>query len=222
MWRWFEDTIVAEPRSIVFLDTYQKATPGISSFDDTKQSLVLHKLANLTRRLEIMLVILDHVRKQSNGPKRRELTIDDLKGTGGKAQNADCVILIERTPDKKQIKLQAYSKDFEQPVRILLNIAPRGSQDPKFTYAADLEQLGASAKARGTRNQQRILETMAGGSWAWVKQIAVAVQLSESAVLRQLNKLIQTGQVKDNGCPKCARQYRRVVSASKPPDAETN
>jgi hypothetical protein len=117
------------------------ATPGISSFDDEQQSEILHKLSDLTRKLHVTLIIIDHVRKHPGPGRRAELSIDDIKGTGGKAQNADCVILMQRTPDKKQIKFQCFSKDFEQPVRILINVAPKGSKDPKFLSEAAILHL---------------------------------------------------------------------------------
>jgi DNA-binding transcriptional ArsR family regulator len=212
MWRWLEATIIAGRRSVVFLDTYQKATPGLSSFDDIQQGPVLHKLVDLTRRLSVTLLVLDHVRKQPNGPTRRgDLAIDDLKGTGGKAQNADCVILLERTVDKKQLKLQAFSKDFDQPIRILLNVAPRGSQDAKFTYAGDLEQFGASATNRGIESQRRILEAMAADTWLSVTEIADVVDLNKSTVSRHLKTLAVAGQVNHNDCTGRRLRYRRPL-----------
>ena len=79
MFTWMEQVITSERREVVFLDTYQKATPGLTSFDDERQSIILHKLADLTRRLNITLIILDHVRKRPQNGKRSELTIDDIR-----------------------------------------------------------------------------------------------------------------------------------------------
>lgn len=213
MCQWLEQRIIAEQIEVVVLDTYQKATPGISSFDDEKQSLILHKLADLTRRLHVTFAILDHVRKQQGGAGRRkgELAIDDIKGTGGKPQNADCVILMERTPDKKQIRFQAFSKDFDQPVRMLINVAPRGSTGPKFTYAADLEVLGTESKARGEKRREQILMACPVEGLISVAELAAAVGLSESTVKRHLRDLVTAGQLDVLGEKRWTR-YRRIVA----------
>jgi hypothetical protein len=62
-WVWLEHVITTERRELVFLDTSQRATPGVGSFDDEKQGPILHRLANdLTRRLGVTLVIFEHFR----------------------------------------------------------------------------------------------------------------------------------------------------------------
>jgi len=150
MVEYLEQLITVHQFKVIFLDTYQKATPGLSSFGDEEQTPILHRLCNLTRKYDVTLIVMDHVRKRDGQQKKRNiLTIDDIKGTGGKAQNADCVILMERTPDRKQVRFQSFSKDSDQPIRILLDVAPKGSPEPKFKYAGDLDQFAADAKARG-------------------------------------------------------------------------
>jgi hypothetical protein len=194
MFGWLEHIITTEKRDVVVLDTYQKSTPGIGSFDDEKQAVILHKLANLTRRLNVTIIVLDHFRKEGNGAGRgkggRDVSIDDLKGTGGKAQNADCVILMQRTGDRKQVKFQVFSKDFDTPVRILLNVAPRGSTEPKFSYATDLEALGQSAGKRAEAVKKSILESMKPGQWLSAKAIATGAKMDHRKVLRHLNSMI--------------------------------
>jgi len=216
MFEWLENVIVSEKREVVFLDTYQKGTPGLNSFDDEKQGVILHKLANLTRRLNVTLIVLDHFRKgNSNGKGKRggsEVTIDDLKGTGGKAQNADCVILMERSADRKQIKFQAFSKDFDTPVRILLNVAPKGSVGPKFSYTADLDQLGQDSRQRGTATRLRILESMKPGDWMGASEVAAAVKMADSGVRAHLKALIDAGKLDSSGIGKWKR-YCRIASS---------
>jgi len=50
-WQHLEELILAQRFEVVFVDTYQRGTPGITSFDDEKQSLILHRLANLPERM---------------------------------------------------------------------------------------------------------------------------------------------------------------------------
>jgi hypothetical protein len=213
MWLWLDHLIVTERRSVVFLDTYQKATPGITSFDDEKQSVILHKLANLTRQRGVTLFVIDHVRKQQGGSKRRgDIAIDDIKGTGGKAQNADCVILLERTPDKKQIKLQAFSKDFDHPVRILLDVAPQGSATAKFTYAGDLEQLGKDSHSRKEANLAKVFEAMPLAVWVSAPELVEATGMTQKTVQRYLRYLADAGRIDEIG-EKRWKQYQRTVKA---------
>lgn len=189
MFLWLEDAIRAEGdgHTVVIVDTYQKATPGITSFDDEKQSLILHRLANMTRRLGVTLIVKDHFRKQASGQRRRgEMSIGDIKGTGGKAQNADCVVLMERTADRKQIKLQAFSKDFDEPVRILLDVAPKGSTEPKFSYAGDLEKLGSASREKGEQTRKRITAAMKPNEWYSSSDLVKVLNLGERTVRRHL------------------------------------
>ncbi len=125
--RLLEEVIVDEEFDVVFIDTYQKATPGISSFEDKEQSLILHRLSNLTRKHHIALIVMDHLRKDMNqGKSRRRVTIDEIKGTGGKAQNADTIILLENVGENR-MAFHSFSKDWETPVDILLEVSPQDS-----------------------------------------------------------------------------------------------
>jgi AAA domain len=216
-WKWLEAVITTERREVVFLDTYQKATPGLSSFADELQSKILHKLADLTRRLDVTLIVIDHVRKQSAGARRRsDLTLDDIKGTQGKAANADAVILIERTPTKKQIKFQAFSKDFDRPVRLLLDVAPKGSPGPKFTVAGDLDALGADASQRAPQRRAELLARLRAlppDAWTSAPDLATAVALSPNTVRQYLKDLVSLGAALDNGCAGRWRRYRATPIA---------
>ena len=151
---------------------------------------------------------MDHVRKRPQNGKRSELTIDDIKGTGGKAQNADCVILMERTPDRKQIQFQSYSKDFDQHVRILLNVAPKGSKEPKFTYAADLDALGSGAVAKGNANRERVLAAFKPGEHLSSSDVAQRTGFSESTARKHLSHFTNEGRLDSVGEGKHRRYWR--------------
>jgi hypothetical protein len=212
-WAWLEHIIVAERRQLVILDTYQKATPGVESFDDKAQGPILHRLAELTRRFDITLVVIDHVRKQANtGRRRGDIAIDDIKGSGGKAQNADAVILLARTPDRKQLKVQCFGKDFDEPIRILLRVAPKGSADPKFTYVAELAELGTTNREKGEATHKRILEALPIGVRQTIPDLARALEFSESTVKRHISQLIKEGLVDEGGVGK-SRHVWRIVAA---------
>jgi hypothetical protein len=197
MFGYLEQLILKHSFDVVFLDTYQRATPGITSFDDEKQSLILHRLANLTRQHGVTIIVLDHVRK--NDGKRKGITMDDIKGTGGKLQNADSVILMERTPDRKQIKLQGFSKDSDKPVGFLLNVSPEGSTEPKFSYVADLEELGSESRRRGEENREKLVRAFHPGEWLDLSTVVERTGFSTATARRHINDLVKTGKLDKTG-----------------------
>ena len=222
-WQWFEHTIVSERHQLVILDTYQKATPGLESFDDKAQGPILHRLSEMTRRLNVTIVVIDHLRKQPSGAYRRrgDVGLDDIKGSGGKAQNADTVILLARTPDRRDIRFQCFSKDFDDPARLLLRVAPKGSPDRKFTCIGDLDALGSDARARGAATRQRVLEAMPLSDWISVPDLATRLGLSRSAVIRHVRPLLEDGQVLSNEAPSRYRRYCRAPVTPQPTDTQT-
>ena len=191
-----EDLIKTGGFEVVILDTYQKATPGISSFNDEQQSIILHKLAELTRKYNVTIIVLDHIRKGDSGKRRKEISLEDIKGTGGKAQNADTVILLERTGGK--LKFTATSKDLDAPVGFLLDVAPQGSTGEKFAYAGDLEELIGAQKQKGKENRERILQAI-GDDWSTREDIERRVSLGRSTVAKHLTKLFDEGLLEKKG-----------------------
>jgi hypothetical protein len=212
MWHWFEECIATDRPDVVFIDTYQKATPGINSFDDAVQSPLLHKLADLTRRLDITILIIDHVRKRPTGANRASITIDDLKGTGGKAQNCDVVILMERTKNRQGITFQSFSKDFDVPVRIELRVAARGSPEAmKFTYVQDVTPaLGNRSRGRARiLTYERILDALPTDVGHSTSTIAKNCGVSTATMRRELARLLEQRKVVHNGRNGRGRLYRR-------------
>ena len=118
---------------------------------------------------------------------------------------------MEKTPDRRQIKFQSFSKDFDQPVRILLNVAPKGSTEPKFTYAADLEALAVSASERGTATRNRVFEAMKPGEWVSAPILATKLRIANSTVQTHLKTLAADRQVEDNGLKGKYKAYRRIA-----------
>jgi 5S rRNA maturation endonuclease (ribonuclease M5) len=207
IWTWLKDFISGNGFDFIVLDTYQKATPGISSFDDVKQGPILHRLANLTRELNVTLWIHDHYRKEGGTSKRRELDPSSMKGTGGKPQNADAFILMERTGDK--IKVAVSSKDSDKRPRFLLEVSPESSGEEKFQYAGSLEDAANDMKRMGEENRQRVLDAFPkDGSWVTRAFIEGATALKVSAVKNHLQALLEAKQIECNGKSGRAIGYR--------------
>jgi 5S rRNA maturation endonuclease (ribonuclease M5) len=207
VWVWLKGFIADNGFDFVVLDTYQKATPGISSFDDIKQGPILHRLANLTRELNVTLWIHDHYRKDGGGKKRKELDPSSMKGTGGKPQNADCYILMERSGD--MIKVAVSSKDSDRHPRFMLQVSPEGSGEEKFQYAGDLENAANDMRQMGENNRQRILDSFpTDGSWITRSFIEGATGLKTAAVKKHLQSLQKDKSIECNGKSGKAIGYR--------------
>jgi hypothetical protein len=205
---WLRKTILDGGYDFIVLDTYQKSTPGISSFDDVKQGPILHRLANLTRELNVTLWIHDHYRKDGGGAKKRkELDPSSLKGTGGKPQNADCFILMERTGDK--IKIGVSSKDSDRHPRFLLHVSPEGSNEEKFSWAGNLEDAAGDMRILGEINKQHVLDALPkDGSWVTRSLIEGATGLKGTSVKKHLETLINDKIIESNGKSGKAIRYR--------------
>ena len=118
---------------------------------------------------------------------------------------------MERTPDRKQVKLQSFSKDSDINIRILLDISPRGSTTPKFKYAGDLDELGKKSQERGSANHNKVWEAMKNGAWMTAPLIAAATGLANSTVQGHLKKLMSERKVEDNGMDGRYRAYHAIA-----------
>jgi AAA domain len=213
MFLWLRNFIVAGGYDFVVIDTYQKATPGISSFDDEKQSLVLHRVSNLTRKLGITLTALDHIRKENQNRKRNALSLDDVKGTGGKAQNADSVILMEGSGEDR-VTIQVFSKDFDQRLAFTAKRSPKGSGLPKYEFDADLSELGIGSKKKGAETKARVLDSVPETGWASCDEVAKKANVSEPTARRYLNQLVKEGKIEENGLKSNGKRYSRFAQNS--------
>ena len=197
---YLENLIQKKKFAVVFLDTYQKATPELSSFDDAEQSKILHRLVELTRKYLVTIIVLDHLRKAQGPRKRQTVTIDDIKGTGGKAQNADCVILLHRM-GRRQLSFESQSKDFDEPVELSLDVSPQGSGEPKFQVSASL--FGHQSPA--DRKRAKVLEAIKPGEKLSSGEVAARAKVSPATALRYLKELVVDGKVKVTGTGRWTR-----------------
>jgi DNA-binding transcriptional ArsR family regulator len=211
-WNWLEKFIETGGYALVYLDTFQKATPGISSFDDAKQSGILHRLLDLVRRLKIALIVHDHLAKNREKKPDAEMSMHDTKGSVNKQGNADCMIRLRiETVTPRQIAVRVWSKETDQETGFLLDVAAKGSIDgPKYTYAGDLAAFAKTAKAKGEKTRNEIISAMQGTSWISAGELAGKTKHNRVTIQRHLKNLIAELIVEAEGEGK-QRRYRLLL-----------
>lgn len=208
---YFKAVVQYEQADMVFLDTYQKATCGISSFDDEKQTPILHELSNLTRELGITLFCIDHTRKSQHNvykPKGNQMSdINDVKGSGNKVANADCLIILDKM-GRSHIQFQVWNKDFDDPVMLLLKVSQQGSGDQKFTIVKDYIEESATNMVDVKRKE---VLGLLNGEWVSSHELVQRLKISSSSVRRIMSSLIHDQLVETNGQLKRWLRYRRIL-----------
>jgi DNA-binding transcriptional ArsR family regulator len=172
----------------------------VNSWDDGIQGPILHKLLDLVRVLNVTIISVDHFSKQDR--KNGFVSINDVKGTGGKAQNADCVILLQR--DGSNLRFFARSKDFGDQA-FLLDVSPEGSGLSKYTYVSDLTSEARQKKV--IDRQTRILEIVRESQSVTVPFISTKLKISPSTVQRDLKILVDKGLLDYEGEKKSRRYF---------------
>jgi RecA-family ATPase len=192
---YLETVIQQEQYQVVVIDTYQRATPGLTSFDDEQQSVILHRLSALTRKHRIALIVLDHLRKKRSRGTKQRVTIADIKGTGGKAQNADAVILLERAGG--ELLFSCNSKESDDWVRIRLAVSRQGGIGHKFQF---LDQQCIDLRPSSSRDAkcEKVLSAFAPGEQLACAELIKRARLSRSTVDRALKELLQQGAIRTN------------------------
>jgi DNA-binding transcriptional ArsR family regulator len=223
----FLETMIQEGGfDFVVIDTFQAVSPGVNSFDDEKLSVIIRHLLDITRKLGTTIVVNDHFRKSQNNKKRSDLDLNDVKGSGGKLQNCDVFLLMDRKDGK--LRISGKSKEWDRPIGFLLDIAPQGTKDtPKFTYAGDLGDMAVNMKQLGEVNRAKVLEAMPSDDWVTRAQIVTATGMTDRTVKNHIAGLIKSGLVHTNGKEGKAIRYQSGKGIGKDkvllfPNATTN
>lgn len=183
---------------LVVLDTWQAATPGIASYDDEKLGVIFQRLLGITRKLGVTIIVNDHFRKTANSKKRTELDPNDVKGSGGKLQNADVYLLMDQ--QNGQLRIAGKSKEWDHKIGFLLDVSPQGAHGvDKFTFAGEFEEGASDRKLLGKANQQRIFAALQVDVWTRPGDVARIVGLSGTTVSNHLATLLGSGRIESRG-----------------------
>lgn len=215
--QFLENMIAGGGFDLVVIDTFQSATMGVSSFDDEKLSIIIRHLLEITRKLGTTIVVNDHFRKTQNNKKRLDLDFNDIKGTGGKTQNADVFLLMDRQSGK--LRISGKSKEWDRPIGFLLDIAPQGTQgSSKFTYAGNIEEMIRTSKQQGQENRERVL-TAVSDYWKDRDTVSRELDMSKSTAAKYLGQLFDEG-LTERKAKGRGFEYRVIVRSDKPPRTE--
>jgi len=109
--------------------------------------------------------------------------------------------------------MQVYceNKDTDERPHFFLDVSPKGSTEPKFTFAGDVEKLAGDMKAIGEGNQENVFEALSADSWSSPKEIAHHISMSDSTVTKHLAKLLQAGRIECRGKTRNV-QYRALFA----------
>ena len=194
---YLEKTISENGFQLVVLDTYQKATSGLDSYKDEAQSKILHRLANLTRTLNTTVVVIDHLRKPKNAWQKRNFDIEEIKGTGGKAQNADSVILMKR--NDQIINVRVIAKDSDKQNHFTLRVNKRGAEGEKFEYVGTVDESKIPSKSNKELNREVVLEEFKKRGIASIPDVAKATKISNSTVGRFVEGFVAMSMLEKTG-----------------------
>jgi hypothetical protein len=195
---------------VVYLDTYQRATPGILSFDDAKQSLIVHRLSAMTRKYNTLLFVHDHFRvaQETRGKRKADPDKSRTKGTGGKIQNADCAISMDKEGDKIRVKIE--SKEGSAVHYFMLQVSPKGSLEDKFIFVGDIEQIAADMAALGKANLEKVYEAIPEYGEISIAELAAKIPTMKArTVQNHLKTLIDAKRACANGKKARAIRYQR-------------
>ena len=86
---------------------------------------------------------------------------------------------------------------------------PRGSDEPKFTYAGDLESLGHGSREAAETRKADILASMVPGTWLTCTAVVdAAKKYPERTVQSVLKKLVDEGKIDRAGNGRATRYCR--------------
>jgi hypothetical protein len=167
----------------------------------------------MTRKYNTLLFVHDHFRVAADTRSHRRQDPDKsrTKGTGGKIQNADCAISMDKEGDKIRVKVE--SKEGSSVKFFMLQVSPKGSMDEKFTWIGDLEQLGSDMAAVGQANQLKVYEAIPETGEISATELAAKVPtIKPRTIQTHLKSLISNGKVQTNGKKGYSVRYLRAGS----------
>lgn len=208
---WLAQTIQANGFELLVLDVLNRMIPDLDELSAKDMAQMVSILEDLNRDLGVTILCLDHTRKPQGknlGRDTQEPNPFDLKGSIAKYGCADFMICLARTPQDSRMQVYCENKDTDERPHFFVDVSPKGSTDPKFQFAGDVEKLAADRKAIGDANREKVFQATPIGQWVKREEIQLASGLKESTVNDHLKALHAAGRLERTGSNR-SRRYRR-------------
>jgi len=116
------------------------------------------------------------------------------------------MICLSRTTKTNRMQVYCENKDSDERPHFFLDVSSKGSTDPKFTYAGDIEKSAEEMKLKGEENRARVLAAFSS-EWSTSKEVGFRTNLCGSAVSKHISHLVMSKKLEQNGNGRSAR-YR--------------
>jgi hypothetical protein len=212
---WLETEAKRTGARLLILDVLNRMVPDLDELSAKDMAVMVSVLEIINRDLGLTVLCLDHTRKPQ-GPKsgrnRQDANPFDLKGSIAKYGAADFMLCLARTEQDGRLQLYAENKDADERPHILLDVSPKDSGEPKFTFAGDVESLAENSKKTAADNREKIKNLMADGVNRRAGDVGRAVGMHRNTARTHLNALVDAGELDSfdgwYGTPSCAPKER--------------
>lgn len=196
----------------VIFDVLNRMIPGLDENSAKEMAMLVSVLEELNRELKVTLPLVDHTRKPTGiraGRNRQEPNPFDLKGSIAKYGCADFMICLSRTAQTGRLQVYAENKDIDQRLSFFVDVSPKDSGRPKFSYAGDVQKLFEDMRKLGEENRKRVLSVLADELQS-IAEIADKVRLKVSTVRSHLSILENEGVAERNGKGRNTKWRRKI------------
>ena len=139
----------------------------------------------------------------------------DLKGSIAKYGCADFMLCVSRTRQAGRLQFYAENKDTDNHPQFFIDVSAKGSGQPKFRYAGEVEKLASDMKAIGDANRNRVLSAFKDPEERLSSSvIAGRVGLSDATARRHLSDLFKKDKLDAIGEGKARRYWLRSAQAA--------
>ena len=207
---WLNGQVRNHAFDFLVLDVLNRMIPDLDELSAKDMAKLVGILEELNRTLGVTILLLDHTRKpqgRDSGRNSQEPNPFDLKGSVAKYGAADFMLCVSRTKQPGRIQLYCENKDTDLSPHFLVDVSPKDSGQPKFSWAGDVDRLANDMKAVGEGNRQKVYDAI-GASWMTREEIQTQVGLSRSAIANHLKSLVAERKIEPSGKNRQSR-YRK-------------
>ncbi len=190
---WLIRTIEELRMELLVLDVFNRMIPDLDENSARDMARAIDVIEKVNRETGVTIIMVDHTRKPlDKDSKYRAPSPHDLRGSSAKYGCADFMICLSRTKQDGQLQVYCENKDHDEHLEFLVDVSPKGSGDPKFRWAGEVQQI-SDLKAVGEHNRQRVAEVVLEKGPVSKKEISQKTDLSSSTVGSHLSALVQRG-----------------------------